>query len=147
MAGIYDVPPNKLIRGVAEELKKIEELKPPFWSKFCKTGSFKERPPAERDWWFVRAASILRKLVKLGPIGTSKLRVAYGGVGQRGMASEVFCRASGNIMRKILQQLEKAGLAKQTQKGVHKGRIVTPKGLSLLDKCAAKIKKEMHNPV
>lgn len=141
MTGIHDVPPNKLILGVAEELKKMEELKPPFWSKFCKTGSFKERPPMEREWWFVRAASVLRKLAKIGPIGTSKLRVAYGGVGQSGMGSEAFCRASGNIIRKILQQLEKAGLAKQTQKGVHKGRVITPKGLSLLDKCAVKIKK------
>jgi ribosomal protein S19E (S16A) len=34
----------------------------------------------------------------------------------------------------MLQQLEKDGLIKYDEKGVHKGRIITPKGKSFLDK-------------
>lgn len=59
-----------------------------------------------------------------------------------GMAPEHFFPGAGNNIRKILQQLEKAGLAKQTAKGVHKGRIVTPKGHQMLEAVAAVIMKE-----
>ncbi len=146
MVSSYDVPAGKLVEKIAGELKKIDVITPPVWSKFCKTGSFKERPPINKDWWFVRAASVLQKINRLGPIGTSKLRNLYGGKGNRGVDAEKFVRASGNILRKILQQLENAGLAKQTAKGIHKGRISTPKGISLINACAGQLKNLM-NPV
>ena len=50
-----------------------------------------------------------------------------------------FTKASGNVLRKISQQLEKAGLVKQSQ-SLHKGRIISPKGQSLLDKTAVQLK-------
>jgi small subunit ribosomal protein S19e len=52
-----------------------------------------------------------------------------------------FVKGSGNIARKSLQQLEKAGLIKQVQRGVHKGRVVTPVGQKLLDSIATQISK------
>lgn len=139
MATIYDTNPSELIESVAEELKKIETIKPLEWASFCKTGAHKERPPARQDWWYIRAASILRKVKLLGPIGVSKLRVKYGGLQSRGYKSERFRKGSGNIIRKILQQLEQSGLIKQDKKGLHKGRIITPKGIKLLDTVANKI--------
>lgn len=51
-------------------------------------------------------------------------------------------KASGKITRTILQQLEKAELIKFTEKGIHKGRIITPKGKSLLDKASKEIAKK-----
>ncbi|MEK6939747.1 MAG: 40S ribosomal protein S19, partial [Nanoarchaeota archaeon] len=50
-------------------------------------------------------------------------------------------------IRKILQQLEKSGLVKQTEKGVHKGRILTPKGTSFLDKIAVQLSKQERKDV
>ncbi len=150
MASIYDIDQNKLIENVAVELKKMPELKPPAWAPFVKTGTFKERPPVKPDWWYFRAASILRKLYKMGPIGTSKLRTLYGGKKDRGMRPEIFRKGSGSIIRKALQQLEKAGLAAQVEKpekGRHKGRIITPKGKSLLDKTATQIQHATPKPV
>jgi len=96
----------------------------------------------QKDWWFVRSASILRKLFILGPIGTSKLKNHFGGKKNRGMAPDHFFPGSGNIIRKILQQLEKSGLSKQVAKGVHKGRIITPKGQKLLEGVSAEIMKQ-----
>ena len=122
------------ILKTSEELKKIEEIRPPEWSKFVKTGTSKSRMPVEKDWWYLRAASILRKTDKLGPIGVNKLRVKYGSKKRRGHKPAHFYKASGNVIRKILQQLEKAGLLKQNLKGVYKGKIITPKGKSLLSK-------------
>jgi len=137
-----EVPVQELLEEIARELKKIEEIKPPVWAKFVKTGVHKERPPVREDWWYVRAASVLRKIYLLGPIGISKLRTKYGGLRNKGFASERFAKGSGNIIRKILQQLEKAGLIKHEAKGVHKGRILTKKGVELLYDCAKRIKNK-----
>lgn len=118
----------------SEELKKFNEIKPPEWAKFVKTSTNKSRTPVEKDWWYIRAASILKKAERLGPIGVNKLRIKYGGKKRRGHKPARFTKASGNLLRKLLQQLEKAGLLKQQAKGTHKGRIITPKGKSLLSK-------------
>ena len=141
MTSMYDIDPNELIAKASEELKKISEIKPPVWATFVKTGMSKERPPVSHDWWYTRAASVLRTVYKVGPVGVSKLRTKSGGKKNRGFNTEHFYKGSGNIARKILQQLEKAGFVKQAQKGVHKGRIITGKGMSFLDKIATKIAK------
>ncbi len=139
---VHDVDATLLIQRVAEELKKDANIKPAAWAPFVKTGMSRERAPVQKDWWHVRAASILRKIFILGPIGTHKLQTLYGGRKNEGMAPEHFYPGAGNNIRKILQQLEKAGLAKQTAKGVHKGRIVTPKGHAMLENTASSIMKE-----
>lgn len=139
---MHDVDATLLIQRVAEELKKDANIKPAAWAPFVKTGMSRERAPVQKDWWHVRAASILRKIFMLGPIGTHKLQTLYGGRKNEGMAPEHFHPGAGNNIRKILQQLEKAGLAKQTAKGVHKGRIVTPKGHAMLENTASAIMKE-----
>lgn len=139
---IYDVPINDLILKTAEELEKMSDITPPSWSDFVKTGVHKERAPVQNNWWYIRAAAVLQTLQKRGPIGVSKLRVKYGGKKNRGSRPEKFFRASGNILRKILQQLEKAGLAAKEEKGAHKGRIITPAGAKLLGKVAEELMKE-----
>ncbi|HLG23816.1 MAG TPA: 30S ribosomal protein S19e [Candidatus Nanoarchaeia archaeon] len=139
MATIYDVESQQLIEKTAEELKKIPEIKAPEWAAFVKTGMHKTRAPLKEDWWYMRAASVLRTVYRLGPIGTEKLRTKYGGKKNRGVRKEHTYKGSGSILRKSLQQLEKAGFVKFVEKGVHKGRIVTPKGKSFIDKIATKL--------
>ena len=139
MTTMYDVDAQELIKRAAQELKKLPDVKAPAWAPFVKTGMHKERPPADSDWWYVRVASVLRTVYRLGPVGVSKLRTKYGGKKNRGVKKEHAFRGSGSILRKALQQLEKAGLVKFAEKGVHKGRIATPKGKSFLDKVAAQI--------
>ena len=137
----FDVNPTELIIKTAEKLKDIPEMQAPEWARFVKTGHGRERPPVQGDWWHVRAAAVLRKLTLKGPIGVNKLRVQYGNRKNYGMAPEHFVKASGSILRKILQQLEKAGLAKKAEKDAYKGRIATPQGIALLDKTAAELLK------
>ena len=139
MTTMYDADSQELITKAAEELKKIPEIKPPEWAPFVKTGMHKERPPVKDDWWYSRTASVLRAVYRLGPVGVSKLRAKYGGKKNRGHKKEHFYKGSGNILRKALQQLEKAGFVKFAEKGVHKGRVVTPKGKSFLDRIASQI--------
>lgn len=139
MTTMYDAEPQELVSKTAEELKKISEIKAPEWAPFVKTGMHKERPPVNSDWWYLRTASVLRAVYRLGPVGVSKLRFKYGGRKNRGVKKEHFYKGSGNILRKSLQQLEKAGFVKFVEKGVHKGRVITPKGKSFLDKIALQI--------
>lgn len=138
MTKIYEIPATDLIHKIAQELKNNESIQPPEWAAFVKTGSNKERQPVDEDWWYVRAAAILRKIKILGPIGTAKLRTHFGSKKRRGYRKAVFRQAGGSIIRKILQQLETAGLVQQATKGVHKGRVVTGEGDKLLDKVARK---------
>ena len=134
MATVNDIKPDVLIKNVAEELKKL--IKAPDWSIFVKTGVYKQRTPAELDWWYKRAASMLRKIYLRGPIGVNKLKTIYGGKKNRGYKPHEFRKASGKIIRTIMQQLEKAGLIEKAEKGVHKGKAITKKGKSFLDKLA-----------
>ncbi|MFA5888383.1 MAG: 30S ribosomal protein S19e [Candidatus Nanoarchaeia archaeon] len=138
MATVYDVKPGELHKKVVEELKKSKEVQMPDWANFVKTGVGKDRVPSEKDWWQMRASALLRRIYLLGPIGVSKLRTKYGNRKNRGVAPERFRRASGKIIRVLLQQLEKEGLVKQIDKSGHKGRILTPKGKSLMDKAVKK---------
>lgn len=134
---LYDVPAALVIEKMAEDFKKIEELQPPMWSLFVKTGGNREKMPENKDWWYVRSAAILRKVYTKGPIGIHTLGKAYGGKKNRGVKPERKMMGSGAIIRKILQQLEAAGLVKKTKKG----RITTPNGVATLDKTANRIKK------
>ena len=132
MATMYDADPGILIQKASEGLKS--KIQAPDWSKFVKTGVSKERPPEDPDWWHKRAAAVLRSVYMQGPLGTNKLRTKYGGKKNRGYQPEKFFPGSGKIIRTVLQQLEKAELIVQQQKGVHKGRVITAKGKSFLDK-------------
>jgi len=142
MVTAVQVPADRLIAEVARCLKeRVPEVKPPEWAAYVKTGAHKERVPEDTDWWYYRCASILRKLYVRGtPVGIERLRTAYGGRKNYGVAPEHFIKGSGSVIRKALQQLEKAGLVVKV-KG--KGRILSPKGRSLLDKMANKIMREL----
>jgi len=135
---IKDIEAKVLIDRVKEHLKKFEELKPPEWSVYVKTGVNRERPPLQQDWWYMRMASIMRKLY-LSPegIGVQRLRTLYGGRKNRGHKPEHKYKASGNIIRKMLQQLETIGFL-ETKKG--KGRILTKKGKEFISNIAKQIK-------
>lgn len=138
MATVYDANAGKLIEKASEELKKL--VKEPTWTLYIKTGAGRERPPVEKDWYYKRLASILRKVYVLGPIGVNRLKIKYGNRKNMGTAGERVYKGSGKIIRTCLQQLEKLELIKKIEKGKHKGKIITSKGKSFLDKLAKQIK-------
>ncbi len=138
--GVLDVNQQKLVEETAKELKKLIEM--PEWAHYIKTSPARERPPLQDDWYFLRAASILKYVYKLGPIGVSKLSRKYGGRKNRGMAPEHTYRGSRKVIRYILQQLEKVGLVEQKKEGQYKGRIITSKGHKLLSDVAKRISSE-----
>jgi len=138
MATIYDIEPGKLIEKASKQLKEQNIIEMPEWAKFVKTSHGKERQPIDNDWWYIRAASILRKVYILGPIGVSKLSGKYSCKKDRGHKPEKTIKGSTKIIRTILQQLDKSGMIVNAEKGVHKGKIITSKGKSFLDKLSTK---------
>ncbi len=138
----YDIPPPVLIERLAKHLKEeVDEITPPSWTVFAKTGIHAQRPPRDPEWWFTRCSSILRKVYVKGPIGIEKLRSEYGGRLDRGAKPEHARKGSGAIVRKALQQLQTAGLVKPLR---NEGKVVTSDGRRLLDRLATEIKKELE---
>lgn len=137
---VREVPPDMLIKQLSGELRKLEELRPPEWSHYVKTGAHKERQPEQPDWWYVRAASILRRIYLDGPVGISRLRTYYGSSKKRGVAPKHFQKAGGKVLRVILQQLEQAELVTKTERG---GRKVTSKGVKMLTGSVNRVKAEL----
>lgn len=136
MVTVYDVPSEKLIANVAQKLKDAGIVNPPEWAEFAKTGVHTEKAPIQADWWYTRAASVLRKVYIKGPIGTSKLAAEYGGFNDRGSRPNRAVKGSRSIIRKSLMQLESAGLVVRNK---NNGRVVTPKGQALLDNSAKEV--------
>ena len=143
MPTAFDIPPEKLIIALAEELKKLDQLQPPEWVPFVKTGIHKERPPEQEDWWYLRAGAILRKLYIAGtPQGVSKLAKKFGGTRKtRTRKGRRFSRGSRNIIRTIFHQLDRAELV-TIREG--RGRVLADKGVSFVDKTATKLKKGLE---
>lgn len=145
MVRVYDVPADTLIEAIAEHLKKVPEVEPPQWAPFVKTGSHAERPPQQSDWWYTRAASLLRKVYLHGPVGIHKLESVYGGSKALAYFPKHHRDAGGAIIRNAMKGLEQAEL--MTKQG-NKGRVLTPKGVALLDKISKDVFKELskENP-
>jgi small subunit ribosomal protein S19e len=136
---IREVETDKLIESVSKELEKMDDMKPPEWAKFAKTGVCKERPPSQQNWWYLRSASVLRRLYIEGPIGVSRMRRLYGSRKRRGHKPEHRYPASGSVIREIFQQLEKAGFVKNEKR---KGRSLTEKGKAFLKDASKSVSKQ-----
>ena len=140
MVSAADVPADVLIAAVAEDLKK--SMKMPKWALFVKTGAGRQRPPQQEDWWWTRAAAILRQVYLHGPVGVNRLRTVYANRKDRGVRPEKVYRAGGKIIREMLKELEALGYIKK----VKKGREMTPKGQSYLDKKVPGFGKKEETP-
>ena len=136
MVTVYDVHSDKLIEKTATKLKEINTIAPPEWADFVKTGRHTEKAPLQVDWWYTRAASVLRKVYIKGPIGTSRLSAEYGGFADRGSRPNHAVKGSRSIARKCLMQLETSGLI---QKDKNNGRMISAKGQALLDSVAKEV--------
>jgi small subunit ribosomal protein S19e len=141
----YDVPASQFIEKLAKYLREnVDEVQPPAWASMAKTGTHVEKQPQNPNWWYIRSASILRKVYVHGPIGIETLRADYGGRKDFGTKPEHAVKAGGSNIRKVLQQLEAAGLI---QKASPQGRKMAPKGRKLLQEVAEDLQKELVKAV
>ncbi len=138
MNPVFELNSQEYNLKLAQALKQIPEFKQPEWAEFVKSGPSKERPIEDEDFWYKRSASILRQIYLKGIVGVNRLRTKYGSKKNRGMKPERFSKASGKIIRTILQQADKAELTEIAKpiKGVRSkkpGRQLTQKGKEFLE--------------
>jgi len=139
------VPASQFIEKLAKYIKEnVEQVQPPTWAAVAKTGSHVEKQPQDPDWWYTRAASVMRKVYVHGPIGLEQLRSDYGGRKGFHVSPNHASKAGGSNIRKILQQLESAGLIQVTRP---KGRVMTPKGRKMLQEISQDLQKEIVKTV
>ena len=155
MTTFYDIPAELLIPALADHLSQTKGIEAPDWSGYVKTGASRERPPTQSNWWFIRTASILRKVAREGPVGVTSLAQTYGGSQDNGAMPNTPGVASRHIIRTSLQQLEDAGLvATQASRVIehenreptqlYSGRIITPAGHKLLNEVAHAVRPEVE---
>jgi len=140
MVTVREVPAGKVLPALAEELKKVEAIKPHKLAAFVKSGVNAERPPDQPDFWYLRSAAVLRKIYLTGPVGTQRLRNVFGGKKRRGTKPAKQRKTGGKFIRTMLQQLEKSGLVSKREKAPF-GRAITAKGQKLVDRVASKVGK------
>ena len=145
MTTYHDVPADLLIGEFSARLSEVDSINPPEWSKIVKTGTHRERPPAQDNWWYIRSAAVLRKVGKLGPIGANHMAQHFGGPKDRGVKPNRAVAGSRNISRTVMQQLTTAGLiqSKMNLSGtVNHGKVLTPAGQKMLDSVAHAVRDE-----
>ncbi|QHS16398.1 30S ribosomal protein S19e [Halopenitus persicus] len=145
MVSLYDVPADALIEEAADRL--ADRIDEPEWVQFTKSGANRELPPEQEDFWFVRSASLLRKVATNEPIGIERLATEYGGK-KRGsnryvVAPGTHAGGSRKIIRASLQALEEEGLVETAQ---GEGRRVTDEGHTFLNEVADSVLEDLDRP-
>ncbi|GLU11003.1 hypothetical protein SLE2022_277760 [Rubroshorea leprosula] len=134
---VKDVSPHEFVKAYAAHLKRSGKIELPPWTDIVKTARFKELAPYDPDWYYVRSASMARKIYLRGGLGVGAFRRIYGGSKRNGSRPPHFCKSSGAIARHILQQLENMNIiAIADGKG---GRRITSSGQRDLDQVAGRI--------
>lgn len=108
----------------------------PEYVDLIKTAKFKELAPTDPDWFYVRCASILRRLYHHSPAGIGSICRIYGGRQRHGVRPSHFCRADGSATRKAVQALEAIKMIERHADG---GRKLSSQGQRDLDRIAAQI--------
>lgn len=144
MTTVYDVPADRLISKLAEQLAKDPKFTPPEWSDYVKTGIHREKPPVDPNWWYVRTAAVLRKIYMNSPVGVKIVSQMFGGSVDKGSKPYTAWSGSRAIIRHTMKQLESAGFIKIVE---GKGRIIQPAGQSLVDNAAHEVRKDIIDEI
>ncbi|KAM7268679.1 hypothetical protein ACFE04_010845 [Oxalis oulophora] len=133
---VKDAPSHGFVKSYAAHLKRSGKIELPPWTDIVKTGVLKELAPYDPDWYYIRAASIARKIYLRGGLGVGSFKRIYGGSKRNGSRPRHFGKSSGSIARHILQQLEKLSIIEQSPNG---GRRITSTGRRDLDQVSGRI--------
>ncbi|KAL6729996.1 ribosomal protein S19e [Ancylostoma duodenale] len=136
---IKDVDQHEAVKQIAHFLKKSGKVKVPEWSDIVKLGANRQLAPVDPDWYYIRTASIARRLYIRSPTGVGALRTVFGGKKGRGSRPNHFCKGSGSVIRKALQTLEAIKWVEKHADG--KGRVLSKQGRKDLDRIATELRQ------
>lgn len=130
---VKDISAAEFIKAYAAHLKKSGRIELPEWVDYVKTAVGRELPPLDPDWYYVRAASLARKIYLNHGLGVGALARWYGKTATHGNKPQHHAIASRKIIRQILRALEDMGIVETLENG---GRAVTKDGQKELDTIA-----------
>lgn len=133
---VQDVSPHEFVKAYSAHLKRSGKMELPEWTDIVKTGVLKELAPYDPDWYYIRAASMARKIYLRGGLGVGSFRRIYGGSKRNGSRPPHFGKSSGSVARHILQQLQNMNIVEFEPRG---GRRITSNGRRDLDQVAGRI--------
>ncbi|KAL1557141.1 Small ribosomal subunit protein eS19x [Salvia divinorum] len=122
---VKDVSPHEFVKAYAAHLKRSGKLELPEWTDIVKTGVLKELAPYDPDWYYIRVASMSRKIYLRGGLGVGAFQRIYGGSKRNGSRPRHFGKSSGSVARHILQQLQNMNIVEPDTRG---GRKITSSG-------------------
>jgi ribosomal protein S19E (S16A) len=136
----------------ANHLKKANKINMPKNVDFIKTGHLKELAPEDPNWYYIRVASLARKVYLRPQIGVGRLRHIYGGKKNYGSANEHHAVAAGKILRDGLKELERIGVLMRYNDKRHTNlaekitgdsklfaRVISPEGAKQLNDIAREV--------
>ncbi|KAL5062201.1 hypothetical protein RYX36_023938 [Vicia faba] len=132
---VKDVSPHEFVKAYSAHLKRSGKMELPEWTDIVKTAKFKELAPYDPDWYYIRAASMARKIYLRGGLGVGAFQRIYGGSQRNGSRPPHFCKSSGSIARNILQQLQNMNLIEMDTKGYNSFLYLALFGLKLSTIC------------
>uniref|UniRef100_A0A1I7XHI0 40S ribosomal protein S19 n=1 Tax=Heterorhabditis bacteriophora TaxID=37862 RepID=A0A1I7XHI0_HETBA len=135
---VKDVDQQEVVKQIAHFLKKSGKVKVPGWADLVKLGVTRQLAPIDPDWYFIRTASIARRLYIRSPV-VGALRTVYGGQKGRGSRPNHFAKGSGAVIRKALQTLESIKWVEKHSDG--KGRVLSKQGRKDLDRIATDLRQ------
>jgi len=137
---VKDVAADAFVKAYAQHLKRQGKLEIPKWVDYVKTSPAKELAPVDPDWFYIRCASIARKVYLRPNTGVGALTKVYGSNNSRGTRPEHFRKASAGILRYMVQQLEAIKVLEKTAGG--KGRRISKIGQQDLDRIAGQVRQK-----
>merc|ERR1711981_601580 len=136
---VKDVNATQFIKAYARFLKKSGKVALPKWQEFAKTGCNRELAPLSKNWYFIRAASLARKIYLRPGSGVGGFSFYYGGMKYRNAVCGAHKGTSATgVLRSMLKQLEALGVVEKCPSG---GRRITSKGRKDLDLIAGSVAK------
>ena len=132
---VKDVDAGKWIKGFAGHLKTQGSLEVPEFVDYAKTSAAKVLAPLDPDWYYVKAAAVLRRVYLRPFTGIGGLRKVFGSVYGKSRPLH-FKRAAGGVLRHVLQSLEKLNLLTKSDDG---GRVITKAARRDCDRVAMKV--------
>merc|ERR1712216_528575 len=107
---VKDVDAHEFVKRYATHLKKQGKIQLPELVDLMKTSVSRELAPYDEDWFYIRCASLARRLYVRQGTGVGAFSKVYGAKKRRGTLPGHFCRSSRGVIRNCPKQLMKVGV-------------------------------------
>lgn len=134
---IYKVKPRDFIDALSDYLISSNKVKLPENYDILKTGYGREHAPEDRNWYYIRLASIVRKIILKGRVSHGKLAADYGNRKDRGVRPSKKTGAGKYLIDTALKNLESMGWINWSQGN----DILTSSAKEILSEIIEKVKE------